>query len=52
MEHIQSSIDIDTLTLILSAEFMILGDFNAHNTSWLESRTTDHAEKAAFDLAW
>ena len=50
MEHIQSAID-DMLSQIPSAEAVILGDFNAHNASWLGSRTTDYTGRAAFDLA-
>ena len=39
MEHLQSAID-DMLSQIPSAEVVILGDFNAHNGSWLGSPPT------------
>ena len=50
MEHMQLAID-DMLSQILSAEIVILGDFNPHNANWLGSRTTYHAGRAAYDLA-
>ena len=43
IKHIQSAID-DMLPQMPSAEVVILGDFDAHNASWLESRTIDRRE--------
>ena len=39
------------LSQISAAHIVILGDFNAHNTSCLGLYTTVHAGRAVFDLA-
>lgn len=33
------------------AEVVILGDFNAHHTEWLSSRTTDYAGRTVYNFA-
>ncbi|CAG4916568.1 unnamed protein product [Colias eurytheme] len=50
IEHIQTTADA-VHEQIPSAEIIILGDFNAHHTQWLGSRTTDHAGRSVHNFA-
>lgn len=48
-EHLQLTTD-KVLEQYLSAELVILGDFNAHHSEWLCSRLTDFAGRSAHGL--
>lgn len=49
-ERIQEGTDT-VLQQFPSAEVIVLGDFNAHHNEWLGSSRTDHAGRAAYNLA-
>ncbi|CAH2084689.1 unnamed protein product [Euphydryas editha] len=49
-EHLQLTTD-KVLELYPSTELVILGDFNAHHTEWLSSRSTDYAGRCAHEFA-
>lgn len=49
-ENISNGLD-RVLEKFPTAEIVVLGDFNGHHADWLGSRRTDHAGRAAHELA-